>query len=76
MSHKHPTSPSPTRPRGERHGRAKLTAEAVREIRRARRAGDSLWALATRYGVSQSAISRAASGHTWSHLELEGVTDE
>lgn len=65
----------PRRPRGEQNGRAKLTAEAVRELRRARRAGVSLWTLARRHGVSISTISRAASGLTWSHL-TQGGDDE
>ncbi|MFN8543246.1 MAG: hypothetical protein U0807_03460 [Candidatus Binatia bacterium] len=47
----------------------KLTRGQVREIRRARRAGVPLHVLAVDYGVSESAISRAATRQTWSEVE-------
>lgn len=50
----------------------RLTPEAVREIRRLR-PQTPLRVLAERYGVSMSAISRAALGQTW--REMEGVAD-
>lgn len=58
--HNHPT--------GVRHGCAKLTEQAVREIR-------SLWPsvsqkeLAKRFGVNQSTISGVTNGETWREVE-------
>lgn len=48
--------------RGERHASAKLTAEAVREIRASSELGT---VLAERYGVGPTVISRARRGLTW-----------
>lgn len=47
---------------GERHGNAKLTAEAVRKIR-ASELSDA--ALADIYGVSRTAVRHARDGETW-----------
>lgn len=56
--------------RGEGHGRAKLTAEDVFEIRRLYRPGVvTLKALAQKYGVGSYAIWAASTGKTWAHLE-------
>lgn len=55
-----------TRPRGERHGRAKLSRQSVHEIRTA--AGVFNTDLARRYGVSSSMIGRIRSGKAWQHL--------
>jgi hypothetical protein len=53
--------------RGERNGTAKLTEIQVREIRR--RIGTlSLRQLAKEYGVSHTAIRRAATGAKWGHV--------
>lgn len=54
--------------RGEKNPRARLTAEDVAAIREARTRGESLKALAARYGVRESCISRAASGKRWGHV--------
>ena len=54
-------------PRGERSVSAKLTADQVREIR-GRVGGETLRALAAEYGVSHTAIRRAAAGWTWGDL--------
>lgn len=56
-----------TVPRGERSGTAKLTETQVREIRQ-RVGTDSLRALAREYGVSHTAIRRAANGTKWAHV--------
>jgi hypothetical protein len=61
----HPES----RPRGEMHWSAKLTAEQVREIR-ARSAGEreSIRSLARTYGVSRGTIHSLVQGRTWRHV--------
>ena len=48
--------------RGERNGNAKLTAEAVREIRAST---ESLRVLAERYGVCRSTVSHIRTGRNW-----------
>ncbi len=56
-----------TQPRGESAGTAKLSEEQVREIRQ--RIGTmSLRQLAAEYGVSHTAIRRAANRSKWSHV--------
>lgn len=52
-------------PRGEQHGRAKLTAEQVAEIRRRRAAGESERALGRAFGVHGRQIRRIALGEQW-----------
>ena len=65
------------RPKGERHGRTKLTNEQVLEIAgelsrvangRRRAPWGSLAVLAKKHGVSQSVISQIWSGKHWSHV--------
>lgn len=53
-----------TRPVGEKNGIAKLTAEAVREIRASKARGDG-YKLARRFNVSEATISRVRRGHLW-----------
>ena len=53
---------------GEKHGMAKLTADAVRQIRAARFRGFTRYFMA-RFGVSKMAIQNARSGRTWRHLD-------
>jgi hypothetical protein len=54
---------------GEKNGSARLTPGQVVDIRRMRNSeGLSLRELAVEYGVSVSAIHRAATGRTWAHL--------
>jgi hypothetical protein len=53
---------------GEQHFRAKLTAEAVREIR-SHTARGSCNADAKRFGVSRSTISQVRAGNTWGHVK-------
>ena len=49
-------------PVGERAGNAKLTAQAVADIRRS---AETQRVLASRYGVTQSTISKTRSGQRW-----------
>lgn len=55
-------------PRGESHGRSKLTEADVREARTLRAQGWKWIPLAQRYGVAHHAIQLAVSGKTWSHV--------
>jgi len=57
-------------PKGEANGRAKLTDDDVREIRRRRAAGEKLAALAREYCVSHRTIRLAVIGETWRHVAL------
>lgn len=50
---------------GERHPQAKLSAEQAKEIRRRRRAGERLSALAGEFGVSESTVSLIGRGRLW-----------
>lgn len=50
---------------GERHPRAKLTADAVVQIRSRLAAGEGVVALAAAFGVHQSTISDIKSGKRW-----------
>jgi len=54
---------------GERHARAKLTKEAVREIRAASAQGVENPELAKRFGVSKSTISSVVHRRYWRHVE-------
>jgi hypothetical protein len=55
--------------RGERHSRAKLTADDVRDIRRLYATGGwSQDTLARMYGVTQQAIGAVVRGETWKHV--------
>ncbi len=56
-------------PCGEAHWKAVLTDAAVLEIRRARRRGDGLQAVADRFDISLSTASQAATGAHWAHLD-------
>lgn len=57
-----------TQLQGEMHPSAKLTETLVRELR-ARIGTRTLRALAAEYGISHTAIRRAAKGITWSHVQ-------
>lgn len=50
---------------GERIGSAKLTADAVRQIRQLRAAGQTAKSLAARFGVRPTAIWYVTSGRMW-----------
>jgi hypothetical protein len=58
-------------PRGSERPHSKLTEDAVREIRRRLRAGESHRAIAANFNVSRPAISFIARGVTWSHVAQE-----
>jgi hypothetical protein len=50
---------------GESHGRAKLTAEQVAEIRKAHSDGQSIRSLGRQYGVAKTSIARIVHGKGW-----------
>lgn len=52
-------------PKGEKHPKAKLTDEAVAQIRKSK---ETLEVLALKYGVTQTAVSYARRGKTWKHV--------
>ena len=54
--------------RGERNGQAKLTEDAVREIRARRAAGEKLTDLARQYGVVFGIVSAIAHRRIWRHV--------
>lgn len=56
--------------RGTHHGMAKLTPEAVMEIRRRVAAGETRAAVGTAFGVSRSTVGRVAQGKKWTHLPI------
>lgn len=53
---------------GEQHPRAKLTKGDVRAIRSRRASGESQRALASAFGVTQSAISRICAANRWTSV--------
>jgi hypothetical protein len=56
------------RARGERHGKAKLTAAAVRKIRKLSSQGASAARLGDMFGVSGDAVRDVIRGRTWKHV--------
>ena len=54
---------------GERSPNAKLTDADVREIRRRYAEGEDAVVLARKYGVTQAAAWKAATGRSWRHLK-------
>jgi hypothetical protein len=57
--------------RGEQNATAKLSESDVLEIRKRYEDGELQVALASSFGVGQTAISRVVLGRTWSHLATE-----
>jgi len=57
-----------TMPRGERHGRSKLTEEQVLQIPELRAQGLLLREIAALFDVSRDTISKILLGKRWSHL--------
>jgi hypothetical protein len=55
-------------PCGESHPRARLTDTIVREIRQLRTDGLTQQAIADRFGLRQTDVSRILSGHAWGHV--------
>jgi hypothetical protein len=54
--------------RGERHGRAKLSDDGVRELKRRLAAGESRTALAAELGVSYETVRDIDNGKRWAHV--------
>lgn len=67
--HRHQVYPE-GRPHGSRNGRAKLTDAQVLEIRAQLAAGSTQQALADKFGVVQTSISRIALGQGWQIREV------
>lgn len=61
-----------TTPRGERHGRARLTDAKVGEILGLIEQGWTSAALAERFGVGAGAVGRIRRGETWQHVPRPG----
>lgn len=57
-----------TRPQGETHGCAKLSASEAREVRASALAGEPQRAIAARFGVHQAQVHRIVRGKSWGHL--------
>lgn len=55
--------------RGEEHGRAKLTAKQVQDIRARFNNGETQLSLGREYGVNQTHISRIVNKVEWRHVE-------
>jgi len=66
--HKRRTFDAGLKPQGESHGMSKLTADAVRNIRRAKERGIATFTLAALYDVAPSTIRRVASRETWDSI--------
>lgn len=60
----HPES----RPKGERHHRAKLTDDDVRAIRIARTGGQTIRSIAADYDVTEATIKRIVYRKNWKHI--------
>lgn len=56
-------------PRGETTITAKLTDEAIRQIRVLRQAGETFVALGKQFGVSNTAIRDVIIGRSWGHVK-------
>lgn len=54
--------------RGERHGEAKLTEQAVLEIRRRHAAGASPGSIARGFGVGRTTVRHVLAGENWRHV--------
>ena len=57
-----------TRTTGSKQTNSKLTENQVREIRAARRRGESLAALAKRFGISKARVSQIVLRQSWNHI--------
>lgn len=56
------------KPRGSRHGMAKLTEAKVRQIRKLRKKGLTLWNIANRFGVTAANVDYICKGQAWRHV--------
>lgn len=55
--------------RGERNGRAKMTEDTVRDLRRRHREGERAASLARAYGLTKTTVSGILRGKLWGHVE-------
>jgi hypothetical protein len=55
-------------PRGEQSGRARLTENIIREVKKRRCAGESVTEIARDLGVPRGLLYSAVNGHTWRHV--------
>lgn len=55
-------------PRGEKHRRATITEDMVREIRAMRAANRSYDEIRVKFGVSKSVVYLVSTGRTWTHV--------
>lgn len=62
--------------KGEKHHAAKLTLDKAKEMRRLRRKGATIAALAERFGVSSPTAHRVVQGRTWTDAFGEGESRE
>jgi hypothetical protein len=56
------------RPRGEVHGRAKVTEEDIPVIKSRLKSGETKASVGRRYGISSQQVRRIAAGEQWGHL--------
>lgn len=63
-----PFQKHPELAQGSKNGRARLTEEALPDIRARIAAGETNASIARSYGVSRTAISRIALGQMWAHV--------
>jgi hypothetical protein len=61
--------------RGQKHGRAKLTNEQVREIRRRFDNGENRTRMGKEFGVSQGLISQIGNRRIWKHIDNDLAGD-
>lgn len=57
-------------PKGELHGRSKLTEADVREIIAKRKSGMTLTAIAAEHAVNHRQVSHICTGKNWKHVSL------
>jgi hypothetical protein len=55
--------------RGEQNGKAKLTAEAVQEIRTRHRSGETVTDIAARFEVARTTVRQVILRQTWRHVD-------
>lgn len=73
---KHPIAYVARRPRGDTHGRHRVTAAQVAEIRLRAAAGEPTKVLAAEFGLSVSGIKKIVYRHTWKGSDVGAVVDK
>lgn len=58
-----------SRPRGQSHGNAKLTADKVRAVRRLSRKGWLQREIAQKFDIAQTCVSKVLAGKLWRHVK-------